>query len=266
MTLSPNRRPSRPFVAAATLGLVLLMASTHARAQNDDPQLAEARGHFDAGQAHYDAGRYALAAQEFERSRELLSALHHPNAALVLFNVGRSYMELGGHDQEARDAYERFLAEATVRPDTREMIELARQHLEELNARLATDGGHPPRPPPGASAAEGGVSPVGPILLGVGGALAIAGAVIGGVALAMDSDLMTACGPAMVCPDSERSRVSDLQALGIAADSLLFGGLGVAAVGLVLLLVLREGAPDAQARLRFTCGSRGCTTGGEVSF
>lgn len=250
-----NNRFLAALAVAGSLCLFSATAPLAARAQEQDPRVAEARAHFEAGEGHYGAGRYALAAQEFQRSHELLAAAQHHNAALVLFNVGRSLMELGGHDQEARDAYARFLAEAPVSGETTEMISLAQQHMRELDVRLgsASTGAAST-----TSARSGGsISPVGPILLGVGGAMLVAGAISGGAALGQYGDLESMCSDGR-CPDSARGPADVVRTTTIVADVMLFGGLVVAAAGLVLTLVLTEGESSDQAAVSLSCGAAGC--------
>ncbi|MCB9597008.1 MAG: hypothetical protein H6719_30070 [Sandaracinaceae bacterium] len=240
-----------PALLTASLVLALVAPGRVLAQEEADPRVAEARGHFEAGDEHYAGGRYALAAQEFQRAHEILSAAHHPNAALVLFNVGRSLMQLGGHDQQARDAYARFLEETPQTAATAETVALARQHLAELDARLAGTGGGggggggggPPTP---TTRASGGISPIGPILLAVGGAALVAGLVMDGVAYAQDQDHLAQCPGRVGCDESLRSAVDGTRTLAIAGDVLWITGLAVAATGLVLTFVLEDG-PSADA-------------------
>jgi hypothetical protein len=88
----------------------------------------------------------------------------------------------------------------------------------------------------------------------VGGAAAIAGAVFGGVALA-DSDGARADCSGTVCPESARSGIADAQTLANVADGLLWGGLAVAATGVVLMFVLADGG-ETQASAG--CSPDGC--------
>ena len=147
----------------AIVAAALAWATAAAAEQEQDSRVAEARAHFDQGEVHFDHGRYTLAAQEFQRSHELLVAASHPNAALVLYNVARSLEEIGGREREARAAYGGFLESATVNADTSENVSNAQEHIRELDARLAAHGdGSPP-------SAGSSISPVGPIVLGGGG-------------------------------------------------------------------------------------------------
>lgn len=236
--------------AAAALAPILLLAlSGHARAQDGDPRVVEARAHFERGEQHYASSQYALAAQEFQLSHELLRAANHQNAGMVLFNVGRSLQELGGHDAEAREAYAGFLAEAPVNAETQEMIRTAQGHMRELDARLAGSGGQGASAAPPPSRSSGGISPIGPILLGVGGAALISGLVMVGVAYGQDQDHIGACPERIGCDEALRSDVDATRGLAIAGDVVWIAGAAIAAIGLVLTFVLQEGASNAEASL-----------------
>jgi hypothetical protein len=99
------------------------------------------------------------------------------------------------------------------------------------------------------------MSPVGPIVLGVGGAALIAGVVTGSLALRDGDALRSRCG-GLVCSETETDDVSAVEALSNATDALLFGGAAVAVTGLVLTLVLQERVPVEPA---VACGPFGCS-------
>ena len=199
----------------AIVAAALAWASAGAAQQEQDPRVAEARAHFDQGEAHFEHGRYTLAAEEFQRSHELLVAVSHPNAALVLYNVARSLEEIGGREREARAAYVGFLESATVNADTSENVRNAQEHIRELDARLAAHGdGSPP-------SAGSSISPVGPIVLGGGGLVLATGLILGGVALARDGDLAAMCPTLMSCPESLRSQHDETRTLALASDVLI---------------------------------------------
>lgn len=193
-----------PSCAAALIGslLIAVCAPGVGRAQDVEPRVAEARAHFERGEEHYAASRYALAAQEYRRSHELLMAASHPHSAFVLFNVGRSLQELGGRDAEARQAYADFLASAPVTEETQEMIRLAQAHMRELDARLA-----PGSVDAASASARGDISPVGPIVLGVGGAALLSGLVLVGVAHSRDQEHIASCPGRVDCTPSLRDEV-----------------------------------------------------------
>lgn len=222
------------------LGVVaLVVCASPAGAQEAPP---EAHAIFERGEQHYEAGRFAQSLAEFERLHSLLTRALHPNAALILFNMARCYQRLG-RAREAVQTFERFLADAPAgAPNT----EIARVELQELRARVALDGAEP------ASASP--MSPVGFIVAGVGAAALIASAVTGGLALAANADATAGCVDGH-CPASLGARADEAHLLANVTDGLLFGGLAIAAAGVVLIFVLPgEGGVSASAG----CTGDGC--------
>lgn len=95
---------TRLLILPTILACLGWLTAANARAQETDadPNVVEARQHFDAGDGHYYAQRYALAAQEYQRSYDLLQQAAHPRASLVLFNVGRSLVHINGREADVR--------------------------------------------------------------------------------------------------------------------------------------------------------------------
>ena len=104
--------------------------------------------------------------------------------------------------------------------------------------------------------AGGGISPVGPVLLGVGGAALIGGVIAGLVVLDRDGQLEDVCGDDDRCPSSAEAIADERRTLAAVTDALLIGGGVVAATGLILTLVLRTGGDDPAASVG--CTQRGC--------
>jgi tetratricopeptide (TPR) repeat protein len=103
---------------------ILICAAGKASAGNDDVT-AQARAHFRAGTAFYEAGAYDRAISEYEEAQRLLPL---PD---FLFNLGRAYQRKG----DARHAisyYERFLAARPTGPGSDE----ARDYLRELKSKV----------------------------------------------------------------------------------------------------------------------------------
>ncbi|SRR5690606_36953611 len=95
-------------------------------------------------------------------------------------------------------------------------------------------------------------------MLGVGGAMLLAGAITGGLALAEHGELTGMCdGQTMRCPAELEGRLDGLAALSITTDVLLWGGLAVAATGGVLTFLLREEEESAGA-VSAACDGTGC--------
>lgn len=108
---------------------------------------------------------------------------------------------------------------------------------------------------PSASAAGTSISPVGPALLGVGGAALVAAAILGGVVLAQDGSLASMCS-GLSCPGSARSLAAEVETLALAADVLVWAGAAIATLGLVLTFALRDEAPAPAVTA--ACSSSGC--------
>ncbi|MCA9606717.1 MAG: tetratricopeptide repeat protein [Myxococcales bacterium] len=224
----------------------------------DDSRIEEARAVFEQAETAYAAGRFIEAAAGYERSYALLVEAGRDTAPLVLFNIASSY-DRAGRLAEARAAYQRFVDEARGDiPGIGDRVEQARARVAVLGPGAAP-GPEPVLPQPPAESppapSSGGVSPVGPIVLAAGGALVVAGLVIGGIALGRDGDLGAACPSRQACSAELRGDYDEIRTLALAGDIFWIGGALVAATGLVLTLVL-PGGSDTTASLG--CGPSGC--------
>lgn len=213
----------------------------------DEALPAGTRERFELARAAFERGDFATALTDFERVYGLLDG--HPRRALLLYNMARCNQELG-RSRDALDLYERFLAESGENAPNRPE---AQQHVSELRLRVSLDTTSDAPPPDGAGATT---SIVGPIVLGVGGAMLIAGAITGGALLAEDGSLSAMCTDG-VCPSAARERGETVEALANVTDALWIGGTVVAATGLVLTLVLRDESPPPTP-VSAGCDSQGC--------
>lgn len=94
-------------------------------------------------------------------------------------------------------------------------------------------------------------------IVGVGGAMVVAAAVTGGLALARQGELDAICSPHS-CPPSVEASQAEGRALAFSTDALGVGGLVVGLAGVVLAVALPgERAPAVGATA--TCGPEGCT-------
>jgi hypothetical protein len=127
----------------------------------------------------------------------------------------------------------------------------------------------PPRPVPEKSSSN--VAPW--VVAGVGGAMIVAGAVTGVVALGKQSDISSAC-PNDLCPstfDLASARSSAKTMIGV-TDVLLIGGAVVAAGGITWGLLSSSSESPRAARGRKMpdvsafCGPTGCAASAKVSF
>jgi len=175
---------------------------------------------------------------------------------MVLFNLGRTLERIPGREGEARAAYQRVIGESPATPEFENTIAMATVGLRELDARTGGRGS--------AGSGNAGVSPVGPIVLAVGGAAAVAGLVLGGLALAREGDLSARC-PDDVCADSaeNRSLHDEMVLLAGLSDGFVIGGVAVAAAGLVLTLVLVE---ESDSAVEAACTPSGCGVALRGSF
>ncbi|MEZ4335919.1 MAG: tetratricopeptide repeat protein [Sandaracinaceae bacterium] len=235
----------------AVAGALLLTPALAAAQEAEDPRITDARTRFERAEEHYASGNFALALEGYERAYARMREAGHPNAVLALYNVAQTNERLG-RLRVALEGFDQFLVDAPADAPFRDE---ATRRAADLRRRLeleAQDRGSVEEPTAG-----GTLSPVGPILLGVGGAAAIAGATLGGVALA-DSDAARAGCEGSSCPPGARPDIESAQTLANVADALLFGGIAIAAAGLVLTLVLRDGPDEPPVRASASCGPTSC--------
>lgn len=228
---------------------LLTLSYPGAAAAQDAPSPAarEARRAFEEGRDHHNDRRYLLAAEAFERAYRLMREAGLPNAGLILFNLGTSFDEIPGRERDARDAYARYLEEAEpTDEESAQRIALVQARIRELDLRI---GAAP-------ASGEGSISPIGPIVLGGGGALLLASAIAAGV-LAAENDAFLAMCDEGVCPASARASAEAVRDVAIATDVLWITGAVVAATGLVLTLLLREGGNEAPP-VTAGCTGEGC--------
>lgn len=249
---------------------------SQATTQESDMDDTRARAAFRLGRQYYEQGQFSEAAVEFERAYGL------SGRGALLFNAYLAYRE-AGDDANAMRTLRGYLAEVPDAPDRahlqarleslqaqvtadeeheaqiRAETEAARRDAEEAR-RLAEEASRPRyRTIPGDSWPW--------IVAGVGGAMVVAGAITGGIALGERSTLDQQC-PLQLCPagfDSQ-GRQSTVESLAITTDVLLIGGGVITATGIVLGLVFgldrtEAIAPDATPGPTVDV-SGGCTADG----
>lgn len=271
------RRESTSMVARVLLPLCALAAllfSPVAHAQEPDERVERARALFEQAEAAMTAQQFAAAAEGYRQSYELLREAGRATAPLVLYNSGLAW-ERGGERERALEAYRRFLDEATGQDEeTRRRVVDAQARVTALEPAAPTPAPTPVAPPPEAAASApeaapvaerssggGGISPVGPILMGAGGALFVTGMILGGVALGRDGDFEAMCPGRTGCDPSLRAQWDETRTLALAGDVLWIGGAVVAATGLVLTFVLTEGG-ESDASAALACGLGECAVRG----
>ena len=147
---------------------------------------AEARALYTAGQAAFHEGRYENALEYLTRSYEL------SRRPALLFNLGTTYDRLR-RDAEALAAFQQYLHDVPE-AENRLEVEARIAVLREAAARSTPPPAvvepdpvpepQPPTTPPPAPATSSDAGPAPWIVVGVGGAAVVAGAVLMGVAAA----------------------------------------------------------------------------------
>jgi len=123
----------RPAISLSVAGLVFRVALTPAWANEPDQRTHEAKLRFQAGQAHFDGGRFDEALREFQAGYELV-----PRSGFLI-NIAHSYRRMGNLE-EARAYYKRFLLVDPGSPDRAAVEDVIR----ELDEAIRTT------PPPSA--------------------------------------------------------------------------------------------------------------------
>lgn len=218
------------------LALLLLFPASVVGAQAVAPEELErrdqeARTLFDSGEAAYQEGRFESALQFFEASYALSHRVE------LLFNIGSSADRLR-RDERAISAFHAYLDEAPD-ADNRATVERRLAILEGQGGEDEDDAG------------ESNVLPW--ALVGAGGAVAVSGAVVLGIALSRRSAVEGATEGRWADYESRADSVGPLSTGGIIALSA--GGV-LAIVGLTLALT-RDGSDDAQVSLDVGLGSLG---------
>ncbi len=237
-----------------------------------------ARSRFRVGQTFYQEGRFLEAAREFESAFEL------SGRASLLFNAYLAFRDAGSLPDSAR-TLEMYLneapevedherpthrlsamqatlgdqreQEAAEQEDRRRLSEERDRHRQEAEAQRRR-----------AEEAEGGLNPAGFAVGGVGVAMLLGSVVTGLIANGRVSDLEDNC-PGDRCIagydlSGERSKADRVI---LTTDILLFGGIAVAAAGVVLLFVGRGGSEEeAPVEASASCGPRGCAASMTVAF
>ncbi len=224
------------------------------QAETPEPQSAEdaeARGLFTAGEAAYNDGRFEDAYGYFRHAYEL------SGRATLLYNVGLSAAN-AGHEREALDAFERYLAEvsdAQNRAIVESRIEALRRtvaedesrarELDEARERARRESEAADRARAEAATGGSGARTAGWALVVGGGVALVAGGVLFGVGLADVSTVENADeGTPWVDLQAAYDRAPVLTTIGLVA-----GGVGIAAVatGLVLVLTSPSGEVEVAA-------------------
>lgn len=235
----------------------------------DERQLddARAREHYIIGTRYYDEGRFVEAATQFEEAFQLSGRPELQYNAYIAYRdahqARRAAQMLRGYLEAVADAPDRVNLEARLAELERAIAleEEQSQQLTEAQRRAQEEAQRAAEEAAARRQAEAEPEVWPWVILGVGGAAAIAGAVVGGLALSDAMALRADCDQDGRCVPSTNlvARRSDATNLAVASDLLLFGGGAVAVTGLILGLVFGLGgsAEEAPAASAF-CTSDGC--------
>lgn len=250
-----------------TVVLVVLAFASPVLAQVSEvdmpPSEVAARGHYLMGQEHYQAARFAEAADEFQRAYDL------SQRPALLFNLYVAHRD-AGQTREAARALRLYVDSAPADPQ----IEVLRGRLATLESQIAAEDARaaaasqaatePTREPdataPGEAAApssSGG--DVGPwVVIGVGGAVAIGAIATAIVTSVTYGDLSSTCMDGLCPPGTDvEGRRSTGSTLALTSD--LLGGVAAATMigGIVWAIVDATSAPStSETALR--CTPLGC--------
>lgn len=135
-----------------------------------------------------------------------------------------------------------------------------------LPATAASSAAKAPAPIPDPGGADSGAGSgqrvAGIVVAGIGGVAAVVGGVIGGLALAAESDANELCGSDEdTCPSAAGVEASDTaRTYAKAANGLIFGGLGLAAAGIIIAVAAPSGATETAGLLPWVdAGGAGLT-------
>jgi len=229
---------------------------------------AEAREAFLRGQSHFENGRFAEAAEQFELAYRLSGRVR------LLYNAYLAYRDLQDQENGARTLrlfleqtpegdlaegeHERLTArlqamEEAIAAREREVAETeaARREAQRLADQQGSQGFDP--------------SPVGFIVGGAGLAVGV-GALVTGILSTSDLDTLRSECVDRVCPDRTdlRDTADRGETLALVTDVLWITGAAAVAAGVVLLFVLQEEADGDRPDVGLACTSDGClgTVGG----
>ncbi len=217
-----------------TLALAILLLAAAPPAETGGKEL------FDRASAEYERGQYAAALEDFA------SAYERDRIPGFLFNMGQCYRELGQW-QRAADLFSRYLE---AKPDAKNAAlvrdlrdEAETKAAQETEVRLhALQMGLAPAPAAAVTAATGTrrSSGVGWGLTGGGGAVALTGAVLGGLALGNGDRTSTGLDNGVAVTDHSSTLAAANATNSLATASVVLLSVGaVALAGGIVWLVTR---------------------------
>ncbi|MEM9864263.1 MAG: tetratricopeptide repeat protein [Myxococcota bacterium] len=251
------RRALRGSIAALLLAAIPSPVSAQEPAAEGPPE--EALEFFRSGREHYEAGRYNEARVDLEQALAL-----DPESATLIFNLAR-IAELQGDLTAAIDYATRFRNMVVGNEEEVARAEATLRRLEGAREYLALRESAAPELEPLAPRVEvrerGVADGAFWAVLGTGGALLLAGAVTGGVAIRRQNE----ANDLFAASDDDRQRRADIRdsadQLALTADVFLIGGAAVATSALLLYLLRVRTYEQGAAQVDISPSSVGLRVG-----
>lgn len=230
-----------------TLFVVALVCAWPATGLAQDTSASQAA--FEEAERQFRAENYQLALDGYTEAQRLAAGDHRIEIYME-FNRGRCLEQLRRW-REALQAYERYLAEA---PADAPVLAETRDRARDLRERLR----HEPPVPDEVQAGPPVLAIAGWSIAGLGAASLIASVPLGVIALDNAATLEEEC-PGGRCSAAQQDLLDETRSMSLAADALWIAGVGLAAVGVALVLVDIFTRPDDT---EVACGIGGCFAGG----
>ena len=219
------------------LWLMLGANPSNAQSAPTAAELEQARVLFEIGRNRFFEGAYESAIAVWQEAYDLSKRTE------LLFNLHQAYEKLGRLDEAIR-----LLNEYRATVDDPEEAERLARKVTTLRARVAAqtvvDESPVPAPPPPERRPR---SLAGPVLIGIGSAALVGGAILGVVALNSRAEARRQCvdvNEGWLCPDAADAAIRRANVAGTSAlVSLVVGGAG-AGVGVTLVVGGGKTKPD----------------------
>ncbi len=237
--------------------LFVALATSPAVAQRP-PSRAELRTMLREAEGFMQAGQHEQAARRFMDLYQGMTQAQHPRASVALYNAGLAMSHLPGREEECLRTLRQFMDESTALTGDSQVRDFrtgAVEKIAEVEARMRANAqaAQQPAEQPTVEAPIAPVTaepepsppvPIGPIVIGAGGALILAAVITGSVAISDFNAIDAVCAPSgydATCRSEYADDAARVNELGIATDVLWVFGALTAGAGVVLLFVLDDG-------------------------
>lgn len=228
-------------VTTIVAGVALGQVDARGQQEGADAIDAQARQLYLEGEAHYAAGRYADAAEAFERAYRL------SRKPALLFNLGNAYERMGKFDKAA-DTLREYLRSPKARG-----VDLVRQRIDRLNrahVRQQQEKAEAEAASRRAAEAEATAEKKTPVLwpaytaFGVSAASFAVMITFGVLSLGASSDAQELCSDDGFCPVAAEDDLNSEKTFAAVSDVMLGVGIVSAGVGVYLLVRALLAADD----------------------